>query len=48
MSKTKFFADASRIVSAYILKASTGDFANHLKTRAEVMMDPVTSQLKER
>ena len=50
VSKTKFFADASRIVSAYILKASTENFAKvqYLKARTEVMMDPITSQLKER
>ena len=49
MSKTKFFADASRIESAYILKASTENFAKvqYLKTRTEVMMDPITRQLKK-
>ena len=50
MSKTKFFADASIIKSAYILKASTENFAKvqYLKTRTEVMMDPITRQLKKR
>ena len=50
MFKTKFFADASIIESAYILKASTENFAKvqYLKARTEVMMDPITSQLKER
>ena len=49
MSKTKFFADASRTKSAYILKASTENFAKvqYLKTRTEVMMDPITRQLKK-
>ena len=50
VSKTKFFADASIIESAYILKASTENFAKvqYLKTRTEVMMDPITRQLKKR
>ena len=49
MSKTKFSADASRTKSAYILKASTENFAKvqYLKTRTEVMMDPITRQLKK-
>ena len=49
MFKTKFFADASIIESAYILKASTENFAKvqYLKTRTEVMMDPITRQLKK-
>ena len=49
VSKTKFSADASRTKSAYILKASTENFAKvqYLKTRTEVMMDPITRQLKK-